>query len=126
MKQFDLENDDKINSGFKIPDDYFNQFESKIMNQISEKEVKVVSIFERRKFWLSAVAAVFAVGILTTVYLNFNQNDSIIAEDYLAYDNSITTEEIAEHLTDDDINKIEESLNLYDNETTDYAKEYLQ
>jgi hypothetical protein len=126
MKQFDLENDDKINSGFKIPDDYFNQFESKIMTQISEKEVKVVSIFERRKFWLSAVAAVFAVGILTTVYLNFNQNDSIIAEDYFAYDNSITTEEIAEHLTDDDINKIEESLNLYDNETTDYAKEYLQ
>jgi hypothetical protein len=126
MKQFDLENDDKINSGFKIPEHYFEQFENKIMNQISEKEVKVISLFEKRKFWLSAVAAVFVVGFLTVTYLNFSQNDQIIAEDYLAYDSSITTEEIAEHLTDEDINKIEESLNLYNDETTNYEKEYLQ
>ena len=27
MKRFDLDNDPKIDSGFKIPEDYFEQFE---------------------------------------------------------------------------------------------------
>ncbi len=72
MKQFDLDNDPKIDSGFRIPENYFEQFETKIMSQISEKEVKVISIFETRKFWFSAVAAVFVIGLFTTMYLNNN------------------------------------------------------
>jgi hypothetical protein len=45
MKQFDLDNDPKIDSGFRIPENYFEQFEAKIMSQLPEREVKVISLF---------------------------------------------------------------------------------
>ena len=125
MKQFDLDSNPKINSGFRIPENFFEQFEAKIMNQISEKEVKVISIFETRKFWLSAVAAVFIIGLFTTMYLSNNTNENISAEDYLACETTISTEDIIENLSDDDITAMEESLDLYDQETKNYAQEYL-
>ena len=125
MKQFDLDSNPKINSGFKIPENFFEQFEAKIMNQISEKEVKVISIFETRKFWLSAVAAVFVISLFTTMYLSNNTNENISTEDYLACQTTISTEDIIENLSDDDITAMEESLDLYDQETKNYAQEYL-
>ena len=125
MKQFDLDNDPKIDNGFTIPENYFEQFEAKMMNQISEKEVKVISIFETRKFWFSAVAAVFVIGLFTTMYLNHAKTENITTEDYLACATTISTEDIIENLSDDDISSIEESLDLYDQDTKNYAKEYL-
>ncbi|MEO8234109.1 MAG: hypothetical protein ABI549_01730 [Flavobacterium sp.] len=125
MKQFDLDNDPKIDSGFRIPENYFEQFEAKMMNQLSEKEVKVISLFETRNFWFSAVAAVFVVGLFTTMYLNTTKVDNITTEDYLACATTISTEDIIENLSDDDITAIEESLDLYDQDTKNYAKEYL-
>jgi hypothetical protein len=125
MKQFDLDNDPKIDNGFRIPENYFEQFEAKIMSQLPEKEVKVISIFETRKFWFSAVAAVFVIGLFTTMYLNNIKTENISTEDYLACATTISTEDIIENLSDEDITAIEESLELYDQETKNYAKEYL-
>jgi hypothetical protein len=125
MKQFDLDNDPKIDSGFRIPENYFEQFEAKMMSQLHEKEVKVISIFETRRFWFSAVAAVFVIGLFTTMYLNNTKTENISTEDYLACATTISTEDIIENLSDDDITAIEESLDLYDQDTQNYAKEYL-
>jgi len=125
MKRFDLDNDQKIDTGFKIPDNYFEQFEAKIMNQLPEREVKVVSIFSTKKFWITSVAAVFVLGIFTTMYLSYSKTEEAITEDYLAYETSITTEDIIEHLTDEDITAIEQSMDLYDEETKTYAADYL-
>ena len=125
MTQFDLDNDPKIDSGFSIPENYFEQFEIKMMNQLSQKEVKVISIFESRKFWFSTIAAVFVIGLFTTMYLNNTKADNITTEDYLACATTISTEDIIDNLSDDDITEIEESLDLYDQDTKNYAKEYL-
>jgi hypothetical protein len=131
MKQFDLDNDPKISSGFNIPEDYFETFENKIMDnlplmkQLPEKEVKVISFFKTRKMWFSGVAAVLVLSILIPVYFSYTKTNYLTTEEYLAYDTNCTTEDIAEQLTDDDINEIEESLNLYDQETTNYANDYL-
>ncbi|WP_394759650.1 hypothetical protein [Flavobacterium sp.] len=125
MKQFDLNNDPKIDSGFRVPENYFEQFEAKIMSQLPEREVKVISLFKTRKFWFSSVAAVFVIGLFITMYLNNTKTEDISTEDYLAYETSITTEDIIEHLSDDDITMIEKSLELYDQETENYAKDYL-
>jgi hypothetical protein len=125
MKQFDLNNDPKIDSGFRFPENYFEQFEAKIMSQLPEREVKVISLFKTRKFWFSSVAAVFVIGLFTTLYLNSATNENINTEDYLAYDTTITNEDIIENLSNDDITAIEESLDLYDQDTKNYAKEYL-
>ena len=48
MKPFDIEHNEKITTGFKTPENYFEQFEAKMMAQIPvEKEVKVVSLFQK-------------------------------------------------------------------------------
>ena len=125
MKPFNLHNDPKITSGFKIPEHYFEQFEAKMMQQISQKEVKVISIFETRKFWFSAVAAVFVIGLFTPMYLNNSKTENISDADFLACQTTISTEDIIENLSDEDITAIEESLDLYDQDTKNYAKEYL-
>jgi hypothetical protein len=131
MKQFDIDNDPKISSGFNIPEDYFEKFENKVMDKISlmkqlpEEEAKVIPIFKTRKFWFYAVAAVLVLSISITLYFSNTKTDYLTTEDYLAYDTNCTTEDIAEQLTDDDIVAIEKSLNLYDQETTNYANDYL-
>ena len=127
MKEFDLENSEKIKSGFKVPEGYFEDFESKIMQQLPQKEIAVVTLFAKKKFWFSAIAALFLIAISVGMYLNFSKTEKLTTDDYLlTFESSMTTDEIAEHLTDEDITKIEQSLHLFDSETARYAKEYLQ
>lgn len=38
MKNFDLDKDKKINTGFKIPENYFEEFENQLMQRISFEE----------------------------------------------------------------------------------------
>ena len=126
MKEFDLENNQKIESGFKIPDQYFESLEFKIMDQITNNPVKVISLFETRKFWIGSVAAILLIAITALLYFNNSEISNTNTEEYLTYQTNLSTEDIVEHLTDDDILKIEASLNLYDAETVQYAKKYLQ
>jgi hypothetical protein len=125
MKPFELNNSPKIEPGFKIPEGYFENFENKIMNQISEKEVKVISIFQKRKFWYSAVAAVFILGISIPMYLNFTQKNDVITDEFLAYDSTITSDDIAKYLTESDIAELEKTINIYDDQTKNYIEEYI-
>ena len=126
MKQFDLHNDPKIETGFKIPEHYFENFENRLMQQLPEQEVRVVSLWQKRTRWISAVAAVFVLGFGLWLYNN-NRNTELEAgtELYLAYQNDITTEDIAAQLTDDDIATIEKELGLYGTESEAYVNEYL-
>lgn len=126
MKQFDLHNDPKIETGFKIPEYYFENFEDRLMQQLPEQEVRVVSLWQKRTRWISAVAAVFVLGFGLWLYNN-NRNTELEAgtELYLAYQNDITTEDIAAQLTDDDIATIEKELGLYGTESEAYVNEYL-
>lgn len=126
MKQFDLHNDPKIETGFKIPENYFEHFEDRLMQQLPEKEVRVVSLWQKRTRWISAVAAVFVLGFGLWLYNN-SRNTELEAgtELYLAYQNDITTEDIAAQLTDDDIASIEKELGLYGTESEAYVNEYL-
>ena len=126
MKEFDLENNQKTESGFKIPDQYFESLEFKIMDQITNNPVKVISLFETRKFWIGSVAAILLIAITALFYFNNSEISNTNTEEYLTYQTNLSTEDIVEHLTDDDILKIEASLNLYDAETVQYAKKYLQ
>ena len=126
MKEFDLENNQKIESGFNIPDQYFESLEFKIMDQLTKNPVKVISLFETRKFWIGSVAAILLIAITALFYFNNSETSNTNTEEYLTYQTNLSTEDIVEHLTDDDILKIEASLNLYDTETVQYAKKYLQ
>ena len=49
MKIYNLENDPKINSGFNVPEDYFENFSVTLPKDIIENDSKVISIFKTRK-----------------------------------------------------------------------------
>lgn len=127
MKPFDIEHSNKMKAGFKVPDNYFEQFEAKMMEQISnEKETKVVSLFYRKQVWISAIAAVFLLAIAIPVYFsmaNESNLDATTIENYLSQQR-ITTTELTKHLTNDDITALEKNLSLNEN-YPDAVEDYL-
>ena len=116
MKPFDIENNEKIETGFKIPANYFEQFEAKMMAQISlEKEMKIVSIFQNKQLWISSIAAAVLLAIGIPVYFtmaNETKLDATTIENYLATQKSVGMIELTKHLTDDDIEELEVSLGV--------------
>ena len=128
MKPFDLENKNEIKSGFKVPDNYFEQFEAKMMAQIPvEKETKVVSLFYRKQVWISAIAAVFLLAIAIPVYFNMASESNLDAstiENYLAQQQNVGITELSKHLTDEDITALEKNLSLNES-NPDAVEDYL-
>ena len=128
MKQFDLENNKEIKSGFKAPENYFEQFEAKMMEQISkEKETKVVSLFYRKQVWISSIAAVLLLAIAIPVYFNMAKENNLDAgtiEVYLSQQQGIGITELSKHLTDEDIAELENNLSINE-ANSDAVEDYL-
>lgn len=128
MKPFDLENKNELKSGFKVPDNYFEQFEAKMMAQIPvEKETKVVSLFYRKQVWISAIAAVFLLAIAIPVYFNMASESNLDAstiENYLVQQQNVGITELSKHLTDEDITALEKNLSLNES-NSDAVEDYL-
>ena len=127
MKPFDLENKNEIKSGFKVPENYFEQFEAKMMAQIQpESETKVVSIFYRKQVWMSAIAAIVLLAIAIPVYFNMANNnlDATTIEMYLSQQQGIGITELSKHLTDEDIVALEQNLSISET-NSDEVEEYL-
>jgi hypothetical protein len=119
MKPIDLKNIDKQNIGFRIPEGYFEDFETKIMQQIITKngtgQNTVISLFHRKHIWMSSIAAIFVVSIAVPVYFNNAKMSSLetsAIEHYLMQQHNVTTAEIIPHLSDDDIANLATSLEV--------------
>ena len=118
MKPFNLENHPKIQPGFTTPEGYFEQFSENLLSKISQEEKPVISIFSRNKKWFMAVAAILILGIMIP-FLNKagNENqalDNASIENYLAYQTTITPEELISTMSNEDFEAIETDLNLDD------------
>ncbi len=125
MKEFKLNDYPKIKSGFEVPEGYFEQLENKIMSQFPQPEVKVISIFQKKRFWIASVAAVVIIAFSATFYFEQLQQETYTNEEYLTYNTNLTTEDLIEHLNENDIENLEQSLIVYDNETAKFAEENL-
>ncbi len=118
MKSFDLENSPKINSGFKVPDGYFEEFNSKLTDQLAiEVEPKVIVLHSRKTLWYSAIAAILLIAISIPVYQNWKVNTSPQLnqdeiENYLSYHSSITTEDLITLLNEEDILALQKSKTI--------------
>lgn len=123
MKKIDL-NTTKIKSGFKVPENYFNQFEKRILKELPNKEPKVVSIFYRKQLWISSVAAVLLLVIAIPTYLNSIKTTTVLdssnIENYLSYQSNFTNFDIIENLTDEDIKELESSLTVNSDDVEAY------
>lgn len=131
MKDFNL-NNEKIETGFKVPEGYFEQFESKMLNQLVVKnEPKVISLWQNKRVWMTSIAAVLLVSIALPIYFSMNNTTTSVVEDetietYLAMQPVMTNYEIATELTNEDFASLEESLALNDDAVELYLEENYQ
>ncbi len=119
MKEFKLENEPQITSGFTIPEDYFDVFSAKMMLELPVNEKpKIISIFRDKKRILMMVAAVLVVGLLVPALYTFSINtkkaDQKLLENYISYQSNINQYDLINELELEDINKIESAIALED------------
>jgi len=118
MKTFKLENEPKIESGFKAPDNYFDTFSARVLQQLPKEEPKVISIFQKRKIWMYAAAAILIFGLSIPVYNNYSKNsneiDNVTIENYITYHSSVSGSDIVNLLDEKDIQDIIVDLNIED------------
>lgn len=97
MKPFSLENSKKIDSGFKIPNRYFENFEVILPKQ----DAKVISFWKKNQRKFIGAAAIFMLS-MTIPVLNFytkNKQENLHneIENYLVYNTDVTADELAEY-----------------------------
>lgn len=123
MKEFKLDNEPKIEAGFKTPDGYFDGFAERLTLAPEAPEPKVVSIFIRRKNWFLAVAATLVISILIPVAALYQSQpdalDTNSIENYLANRSAISNDDLADLLDDADIQKLNVDLNVDDKAVED-------
>ena len=118
MKTFKLENEPKIESGFKTPDDYFDNFSIKMMEQLPASNPKVISIFQKRKNLFLMIAAVLVLALmipsLNNWYTNKQELDSTLLENYITYQSNVNQYDLINGLETEDIGKIKISMAIED------------
>ena len=118
MKTFKLENEPKIESGFKTPENYFDDFSEKVLQQLNEKEVKVIPFYKRKKTLWMAAAAVVGFALLIPIINNYRANstdlDEATLENYLSYHSNISQYDLIQKLDDSDIEKLGNDVTLED------------
>ncbi|WP_130736823.1 hypothetical protein [Flavobacterium sp. J27] len=121
MEDFNLDTQAKIKTGFQVPENYFEQFEAKMMEQLPKKETKVVSLFHKKQIWISSIAAVLLAMIAIPVYQSMSKDTTIEAttlENYLVSEYS--TYDIIDKLSTEDINALENDLTLNEDAVESY------
>ncbi|WP_396157431.1 hypothetical protein [Flavobacterium sp.] len=126
MKDFKLDNEPKICSGFTIPDRYFDSFSEKVLAQLPKEESKVISIFNTKKKWYFAAAGILGLMLSIPIYNNLltkqDEIDSVTLENYIAYHSTITEDEIVDLLEQEDLDQMKIELNIDDAYIEDILK----
>ena len=102
MKTFKLDNEPKIEPGFKTPDNYFENFSAKLIQSLPKEpiaeETKVISIFRKRKTVLMAIAAVLVLALMIPIAYQANTKakevDTVTLENYLAEETNLNQDEL--------------------------------
>lgn len=123
MKAFKLENEPKIESGFKTPDHYFENFSAKVLQQLPKEEPKVISIFQKKKIVIMMVAAILIVALMIPILNTYSNKtkelDSATLENYLTEQSNMTQYDLISELQPEDINKMKTTVVLEDKTVED-------
>lgn len=116
-------NNKKINTGFKVPEDYFEEFENKMLTQlIAKKETKVVRLFPKKQLLISSIAAVIVLAVAIPVYFNSAKTtplENATIENYLIIQTNFSTLDIINNLNEEDIKELENTLALIDTKSVE-------
>jgi hypothetical protein len=113
MKDFKLDSNEKITSGFKIPDHYFDDFSEKVMQQLPKEEPKVISFYARNKRWIYSAAAVLVLALSVPIVYHMQNNDTEMTssevENYLVTNTTLSDDDIVNLLEQEDIDQLKEA-----------------
>ncbi|MTH15578.1 hypothetical protein [Flavobacterium sp. LC2016-01] len=118
MKAFKLENEPKIKSGFKTPEHYFDDLSAKVLQQINEKEVKVIPLYKRKKVISLVAAAMIVFALMIPIVNNYNTTsnelDEATLETYLSYDSNLNQYDLMQNLDAKDLQKLNKNVAIED------------
>lgn len=117
MNDFKINSEHKIESGFIIPEDYFEHFSEKVFLKINKQEPKVITPFYNRKTWISSVAAVLVISLSVTLYTKTvvkSSEEKLTLENYITNQSEISQYDLVALLDIKDIEKIKIDLKLDD------------
>lgn len=118
MNEFKLDNQPKIETGFKVPKDYFDTLSEKITSKISSDNHDVISLYQRNKQLIYAVAAFLVLAINIIFFMpssvKVSDIDEATFEHYISYNTKITPYELAEYLDNEDIEKLKVDFKISD------------
>jgi len=120
MEPFNLHNQ-KIDSGFKAPANYFDNLEDLILAKTVQNLQKPVKKLWVKQLWFyNSVAACLFLSFGLIYYLNDNQSpiDKNYLETYLI--SNTTSAEIYQNFTDEDINELTKTI-INKNEISEYV-----
>jgi hypothetical protein len=110
MNNFKLNTNEKIISGFKIPEDYFETFSERVLHQLPSEEPKILSFYAKysRIFYAAAAIIVLALSIPIANELqnNSDEMDSNEIETYLTQHATLSDDDIVNLLDKVDIENI--------------------
>jgi len=116
MKAYKLENEPKIATGFKTPDDYFDNFSTKVLQQINDREVNVIPLYKQKKVIAMLVAAIVIMALMIPIINNYNNKakdlDEATLETYLSYQSNLNQYDLIKELDSKDIDKLSKSVAL--------------
>ena len=122
MKEFKINDENKITSGFTTPEGYFDEFSIDINNSLSQpnNDRKVISINTKR--WITSVAAVLIIALSATVYTKIIieiPEDSIEMENYITNQSEISQYDLITLLDKKDIEKLSNEMNTINEKTVE-------
>lgn len=120
MKEFKLDSENKIGSGFKTPDNYFDNFSANLIQKLQTESIteepKVISIFRKRKNTLMAVAAILVLALMIPIAYKANTKnkeiDSLTIENYLTQEGNLNQYELIGEIEPENTNLIPVSKEL--------------
>jgi predicted ATP-grasp superfamily ATP-dependent carboligase len=114
MKDFKLPENPKIPTGFKIPDSYFDDLQSKLDAKLYKKESKVIAFYNQNKSWIYTAAAIlvvaFSIPLATFNSTETTKATTIDIENYITNRHIITEEELANELSQANIDALKQEL----------------
>jgi hypothetical protein len=116
MEQFKLNNEQKLQTGFTVPENYFEDFSANMMQQIARNESKTISIFTKKKIGMFAAAAILIFALSIPIYNQYSGHSSEIndatLENYLADQSNVTNNDLVNLLEEQDIQKMSIDLDI--------------
>jgi hypothetical protein len=110
MSKFEIDQQPKTSSGFKIPEHYFDDFSSKMLQKLQDEDRTVIPINRKKSNWMYAAAAVLVVSLSIPFYNILKKPtlelDNTTLENYITDHSGISDADFVELLDEKDLEQM--------------------